>query len=308
MSSIVPVESHPKWRRTMTPPRTIFALLALSVVAPGCVKSSTHRLTLDQLAQTEARAAGLDRQLADERRAHEETRTRMQAELAQVRAEMDRIQQALAAREQRITQLTDDVLNAENEANRLGTLLNQRGDEAALLRGRLESLAALEQEIRERNRIYEEVIGRFRSLIEGGQLSVSITRGRLAINLPQDILFESGSATIGREGRTTITEVARVLAGIADREFQVEGHTDNVPIATARFPSNWELAAARALSVIHLLQETGVRPENVSGAAFGEHRPVAENTEPAGRRLNRRIEIVMLPNLDVIAGAMPPAQ
>jgi chemotaxis protein MotB len=100
--------------------------------------------------------------------------------------------------------------------------------------------------------------------------------------------------------------VASVLAGIPDREFQVEGHTDNVPIATARFPSNWELAAARALSVVHLLQEQGVRPESVSGAAFGEYRPVADNADPAGRRLNRRIEIVMLPNLDVIAGTVLP--
>ena len=174
-------------------------------------------------------------------------------------------------------------------------------------RTRLEQLSALEQEVRERNRIYEEVIGRFRSLIDAGQLSVSISRGRLVINLPQDILFESGSATIGADGRRTLGEVARVLADIPNRTFQVEGHTDNVPIATARFPSNWELAAARALSVVHLLQEQGVKPENISGAAYGEYQPVSGNEEPSGRRLNRRIEIVMLPNLDVIAGAgLPP--
>jgi chemotaxis protein MotB len=275
------------------------ALVALPIVASGCVKSSTHRRTLDLLAQTEQRAASLDQQLATERSA-------AAIELAQVRSELERTAQTLAAREQRISQISADLLTAENEANRLGTLLNQRGEEATLLRSRLESLGALEREIRERNRIYEEVIGRFRSLIAAGQLSVSISRGRLAINLPQDILFESGSATLGREGRATLTQVATVLAGIPDREFQVEGHTDNVPIATARFPSNWELGAARALSVIHLLQEQGVRPESVSGAAFGEHRPVADNADQAGRRLNRRIEIVMLPNLDVIAGAVLP--
>ena len=282
------------------PPRLLtLALVSTAVLSSGCVKSSTHNRTLDLLAQTQGHAARLDQELQAARAEQEATRTRMEAELAQVRSELERTQQ-------RIAQLSSEVLTAENEANRLGTLLNQQGEAAALLRNRLQSLSALEQEIRERNRIYEEVIGRFRSLIEAGQLSVSISRGRLAINLPQDILFESGSATIGREGRTTLTQVATVLAGIADREFQVEGHTDNVPIATARFPSNWELSSARALSVIHLLQEQGVRPESISGAAFGEHRPIAENAEPTGRRLNRRIEIVMLPNLDVIAGAVLP--
>jgi chemotaxis protein MotB len=275
------------------------ALLCVALSSSACVKSSTHNRTLAQLAESEARAERLDQELAATRDDRDQTAARMQRELEQVQAELERTRQ-------RIAQLGDQMVGLENENNRLGTLLNQRGDEAALLRTRLDALGALEREISERNRIYEEVIGRFRSLIQGGQLSVSITRGRLAINLPQDILFESGSATLGRDGRATLTEVARVLADIPDRTFQVEGHTDNVPIATARFPSNWELSSARALSVVHLLQEQGVKPENVSGAAYGEYQPVSSNDEQSGRRLNRRIEIVMLPNLDVIAG-LPPA-
>ena len=85
------------------------------------------------------------------------------------------------------------------------------------------------------------------------------------------------------------------------RSFQVEGHRDNVPISTERFPSNWELSSARALSVVRILIDAGVAPEHVSGAGYGEYQPVASNDDRDGRRLNRRIEIVMLPNLDVIA-------
>lgn len=284
----------------MLPRTPTLLLLSLLAASSGCVKSSTHNRALDRLSQTEGRAERLSREL-------EETTARLNAQLGQVGAELERTRQTLAERERRLAQLGEELQTLENENLRLGTLLNQRGDEAALLRTRLESMSVFEQEIRERNRIYEEVIGRFRSLIDAGQLSVSISRGRLAINLPQDILFESGSATLGRDGRATLTQVARVLADIPDRTFQVEGHTDDVPIATARFPSNWELSAARALSVIHLLQEQGVLPENVSGAAYGEYQPVSENDSPAGRRLNRRIEIVMLPNLEVIAGAAVPA-
>ena len=97
-----------------------------------------------------------------------------------------------------------------------------------------------------------------------------------------------------------------MLAEFPDRRFQVEGHTDDVPISTERFPSNWELSSARALAVVRLLVEGGISPENVSGAAYGEYQPVASNDDRNGRARNRRIEIVMLPNLDVIAEAQLP--
>ena len=195
---------------------------------------------------------------------------------------------------------------ARREVARLNTLLRQQGSSYDALQQRLEALAAVEREVRERNAIYEDILGRFRSLMDGGQLTVAIQRGRLVIVLPQDVLFESGSARLGREGQTVIAEVAGVLAGFPERRFQVEGHTDNVPIATERFPSNWELSSARALAVVRLLTQSGVSPENVSGAAYGEYQPVAPNDERDTRRRNRRIEIVMLPNLDVVAGTQLP--
>ena len=108
------------------------------------------------------------------------------------------------------------------------------------------------------------------------------------------------------EGRATLAQVGDVLSELPDRSFQVEGHTDDVPIATERFPSNWELSSARALSVVRVLVQAGVSPEHVSGAGYGEYQPVADNGTAEGRRLNRRIEIVMLPNLDVIAAAQVP--
>jgi len=187
------------------------------------------------------------------------------------------------------------------ETQRSRNLVDARGAEAQRLQGRLDQLAAIEAEVRERNRIYEEVLGRFRSLIDAGRLSVSIVRGRMVINLPQDILFASGSANLGREGRETLGEIASVLSEFEDRTFQVEGHTDDDPISTTQFPSNWELSAGRSLSVVKLLVERGVSPGLVSGAAYGEFQPVATNETEGGQRLNRRIEIVMLPNLDVIA-------
>ncbi|HET9948300.1 MAG TPA: OmpA family protein [Longimicrobiales bacterium] len=264
--------------------RALILLLALPV-ATGCVKRSTHRAALADLADARA----LELELRDEIADHETTEEELRAEIARL--------------EERIADLEERLQLGADEVHRLEVLLSEQGSEYERLQERLQSLAAVEQEVRERNRIYEEVLGRFRSLIDGGQVAVSIERGRMVIQLPQDILFQSGSATLAPEGVRTLREVGTVLAGLPDRSFQVEGHTDDVPISTERFPSNWELSSARALSVVRVLVEAGVPPERLSGAGYGEYQPVASNDDAEGRRLNRRIEIVMLPNLDVIAGA-----
>ena len=273
------------------------ALLVLSM--PACVKKSTHEIALADLARARA---GQDTLRDDMARQESELRAeaaRLRGQISQLEQEVERLERLHAQAEARFGE-------AQMEVDRLEVLLNERGTEFRRLQQRLQSLAAIEREVRERNAIYEEVIGRFRSLIDGGRLSVAIDRGRMVIQLPQDILFQSGSATIGSDGRQTLGEVAAVLADLEDRTFQVEGHTDNVPIATARFPSNWELSSARALSVVRLLVENGVPPQNLSGAGYGEFQPRAANDTPDTRRLNRRIEIVMLPNLDVIAAAQVP--
>jgi chemotaxis protein MotB len=238
------------------------------------------------------REAALSGELAEEQR-----------EAQELMAEIARLEASLSDMQAQKEEVEAFFAEARAEVYRLETILEARGAESRQLQSRLRALAAVEREVRERNQIYEDVIGKFRSLIDAGRLSVSIERGRMVINLPQDILFNSGSADLAAEGRRTLAEVGDVLAELEDRTFQVEGHADNVPISSQRFPSNWELSAARALSVVRLLVGEGVNPENLSGAAYGEFQPVAENDSPEGRRLNRRIEIVMLPNLDVIAEA-----
>ena len=148
-------------------------------------------------------------------------------------------------------------------------------------------------------------VNRLQSMIDGGQLTVSIDAGRIVINLPNNVLFKTGSANLNVEGQEALTQIGDVLKQFSDRRFQIEGHSDNVPIKSARFPSNWELSTARALSVVHLLTEMGVTPENVSAAGFGEFRPRADNETEEGKQLNRRIEIVMLPNLDILSSELP---
>jgi chemotaxis protein MotB len=277
------------------------ALPILFLALSGCVRSSVHEETVGELTASRAQYEEMVTQYETELGRRDDRESRMRAQMADLQSEMDRLIEEMGQARRETLRVGEQLTQSQLEADRLRDLLDTRGAEAQRLQGRLAQLSAIEAEVRERNRIYEEVLGRFRSLIDAGRLSVSIVRGRMVINLPQDILFASGSADLGREGRETLSEIASVLSEFQDRSFQVEGHTDDDPISTVQFPSNWELSAGRALSVVKLLVERGVSPTLVSGAAFGEFQPVATNETEEGQRLNRRIEIVMLPNLDVIA-------
>lgn len=289
--------------------RTSLQLLAaVAVCVPGtaCVKKSTHQLALAQLDTAAADIDGLEQEVAELEAEQRALQRQMEVELQRRDSIESQLHVTLAGLEEDRLELTAERNEARREVQRLQTLLGEQGAEYQALAARLAQLQAIEQEVRERNRIYADVIDRFRSLTDGGQLSVAIQRGRMVIQLPQDVLFPSGSATLNREGQDVIRQVGTVLATFPDRTFQVEGHTDNVPISTERFPSNWELSSARSLAVVRVLVQGGVEPDKVSGAAFGEYQPVASNDDAQSRRRNRRIEIVMLPNLDVIAETEVP--
>lgn len=286
--------------------RPLLLMVALAPLTSACVSKGTHRTTLADLSQARAGQDTLRDEMAVLEERQDSIQAAMEAELARRNQVQTGLQRTIDELQSEQRALQRQIERARADAGRLETMAGLRGAELQSLRRRLESLRAVEQEVRERNAIYEDVIARFRSLMDGGQLSVSIDRGRMVIQLPQDILFQSGSATMGAEGRNVISQVGAVLADFDDRRFQVEGHTDNVPISTERFPSNWELSSARALAVVRLLTAQGVAPENISGAAYGEYQPRASNDDRTSRALNRRIEIVMLPNLDVIAAAQVP--
>ena len=134
--------------------------------------------------------------------------------------------------------------------------------------------------------------------IASGQIQVQRLRGQLRVDMVDEILFDSGEATLKPEGQTVLEKVASVLAD-ANRIIQVQGHTDNVPIKgrlAERFPSNWELSAARAVNVVRFLHEkAGLDPRTLSATGLSEYRPRESNESEAGRQMNRRIEILLVP-------------
>jgi chemotaxis protein MotB len=141
-------------------------------------------------------------------------------------------------------------------------------------------------------------------LIEQQMISVRRTEQWLEIEIRTDILFGSGVARVAPHALPVLRRLAGILQPF-DNAVRIEGHTDNVPITTAAFPSNWELSAARAASVVHLFMESGVEPTRMTVAGLGEYRPVAGNDDAEGRNRNRRVVVVVLAHPEAPPSFLP---
>ena len=140
-----------------------------------------------------------------------------------------------------------------------------------------------------------------RADLESKDVTISKLQGKLTVNILDRVMFDSGEAILKPEGETVMRKIGALLAGHPTLKIHVIGHTDNVPIRS-RFASNWELSTARALAAVHFLTEkAGVDPRRVGAVGYGEYRPIADNSTPEGRAMNRRIAITILP--DELAGA-----
>lgn len=130
-------------------------------------------------------------------------------------------------------------------------------------------------------------------MIQKKLINVKHTDLWVEIEINTSILFASGSAQLESDAIPVLRQLADVLEKYPNA-IQVEGFTDNVPIDTPIFPSNWELSAHRAASVVHLFMDQGVQPDRMAAIGYGEYRPIADNATPAGRRKNRRVVVVIL--------------
>ena len=144
----------------------------------------------------------------------------------------------------------------------------------------------------------EKIMKELNNYIEKNNLSdrvdVENKKKGLVVSLTGEILYEEGKAEIQNEGSEVLSKISELLKDVPN-DIMIEGHTDNVPIETAEFPSNWELSTARAVNVIKFLsEEKGFNPARLSAAGYADHRPVADNDTAEGRAENRRIEVIVL--------------
>jgi chemotaxis protein MotB len=203
--------------------------------------------------------------------------------------------QRLTVAEARVSELEGKLGIASTEKTKLE-------GSVADMQTALSDLQKRKQETEKRLAEFRELTDKFKSLVDAGKLSVKVVNGRMMIDLSTDILFPSGSAKLSGAGTLALQEVAPLLASLKGRSFQIEGHTDNVPIKSSQFPSNWELASARAVTVLNTMVEAGMPPSRISAASYGAYTPVKSNDSKEGRAANRRIAIVLVPDLSALPG------
>ncbi len=239
------------------------ALLGVGfVLSAGCVSSGRYR-TLEQ--ERDALAIHNQALQGEVNAANQKGET-----LAQ---EKSSLASEKAALEQRLAQI-------EEQEKTLGSQLQQREDEARQLRA-----------------TYDGLVASLKKELEAGQIHVQQLRDGLSVNVAQEILFASGSAALDKSGGDVLRRVAEQLKQ-TNYQVVVTGHTDNKPIGPGlgnRYPTNWELAGARAASVVRLFAESGLPANRLLAVSMADTRPVASNDTPEGRSKNRRIEIRLRP-------------
>ncbi|KGM07331.1 Flagellar motor rotation protein MotB [Methylophaga thiooxydans] len=152
---------------------------------------------------------------------------------------------------------------------------------------------ATENDIRTIKELTKQLSGALADMIESEDVIIKQGEDWLELEIKSRVLFESGEARLERAAVPVIGKIADILQTSAN-PIQVEGFTDNNPINTSRFPSNWELSAARAASVVHLLDRYGIQPDRMSAIGYGQYKPIADNTTEEGRQKNRRVVLVVL--------------
>lgn len=174
------------------------------------------------------------------------------------------------------------------------TFVFQRGR-----RSDVQKIQALTEQLDELSNARRLLQERLAKEIENKQVSLEMMEKGLVITVVGDLLFNSGKANIRNEAYPLLDKVSGVLKeNIPKLNVGIEGHTDNQPIKLSGWKSNWELSTARALSVLHyLVNKKGISPNRLSAIGYGEYHPVASNNTREGRQSNRRVEIVILPEL-----------
>lgn len=202
------------------------------------------------------------------------------------------------AAEQSQKTVEEKLAALDSEKSQLNTQLSQLSSERDQL---TQAVQEKDAELARIKATYTDLEEKMKAEIADGEIRLSQAEGRIQVDLVDKILFDSGEASLTERGAGVLTRLGAVLVGVEGRTIQVSGHTDDSPPSqrlAATFPTNWELSVARAVNVVRFLQEKASVPaRRLVAAGYGETHPVASNATPKGRARNRRIEILLIPEL-----------
>jgi chemotaxis protein MotB len=228
----------------------------------------------------------------------QDTFDKAQGEKAQ---EISELQAQRAALHDQRVKLERQLRELEQQKNTLETDRAALEREQAKLRAQTEALQAQNAQLlsatRQSQSQYDKLVSELNQEVQKGQLQVRRYKDMLTVDVAEQLFFDSGRATLKETGKEVLKKVAEAMMAYEDKAIRVVGHTDNVPITGGLqkvFPSNWELSAARATTVVRFLQDAGITPERLLATGRAEYAPVAANDTPEGRQKNRRIEITLI--------------
>ena len=294
----------------MKPYLKLVLLLVLTITLSACVSKTVHQQKLDENQYLQSVIKGLETDYE-----------RLKEDKTQLAERNDSLNQRLLEAIERNKLLQEDLMRARADLDRVEKVLADRSAEAGSamaemrqdidrltegnnqLQQQLESeKLAREARLAEVQGTYDELVGKLEEEIQRGEVKISELKGKLTVNVVDKILFDSGKAVLKPAGIKVLQQIGDILKSAADKDIQVEGHTDNVPIKGTlkeKYPSNWELSTARATTVLHFLQsKAAISGERLSAVGYGEYRPVSSNATAQGRALNRRIQIVLASSKD----------
>jgi len=296
-------------RRIMMPKRLVLSFLVVLLTAglSACsVMQSTYQRKVDEADLLTNRLAALQKKNDD-----------LIAENAVLKADLERMTLQNEKLDTDLSYVTDQRDRAVSDKEELDRILQSKSDtlsqsifelrrkvadleeENTKLKASIASLAkAREEQVKKVSSTYESLLEKMKSEISQGQVTISELKGKLTVNMVDSILFDSGKAEVKRGGLEILGKVVSILKDVSEKSIRIEGHTDDVQISRAlaqRYPTNWELSAARAINVTRFLQDQGIDPANLSAVAYGEWKPVATNDTAEGKAKNRRIEIILVP-------------
>jgi chemotaxis protein MotB len=249
--------------------------LAAAVLAAACgVPKDKYNATLEELKQCQADSAAC----GTERDQQKTKIGELEQQITTLQTSLDAEKKARASAEATLAELQTNLQSTREE---------------------LEGLRKARAEAEKRLAAFRALTAKFQKMIDSGKIKVQFRKGRMLVQLPSGVLFASGKADLSKEGKAALAEVATILKEFPDRQFLVAGHTDNVPPARGgRYKDNWELSTARAVTVTKFMVEQGMPPANLSAAGYGEYDPVGDNATEEGKQENRRIEMILLPNIE----------
>ncbi|MFL2937339.1 MAG: OmpA family protein [Myxococcota bacterium] len=255
----------------------------LSLAASGCALSSQYREAIEQR-----------QELVDRDEAQSARIGRLESDSVSIQSELADAYELVEDLRVENGELSDQVADLEQQESLLSEGLREQNAQMVRFQSDLERA---NQEVSQLTETYGELMSELESEVSAGRIQIDQLREGVRVAVSDEVLFDSGSARIDRQGEEVVRKISGQLASM-DHRVEVQGHTDNLAISgnlAAAYPSNWELAAARAAAVVRLMEEEGVASDRLTLTSFASNRPISENDSAEGRAMNRRIEIRLRP-------------